>query len=186
MEGENLRLWTNAKGKTIRMCITCVNHRGRVMSRAKYGYEPRKDRPHPPMHQSVKRKIYKVVWNKQRPGWNVRVSGEVDSWHKMKTDAYKLARLLARDMAPSTLELYSKEGELLNTYTYGLMREKCQQGHAFTKENTLVYFNKTDKRWNRLCRECSNKRLRIAWRRRKGQGKTVEKYRHEREESYGI
>lgn len=63
----------------------------------------------------------------------------------------------------------------------------CGKGlHAFTKENTMVYWNATDKRWNRLCRKCANKRLRVRWRQKKGKGTMINKYREEWMESYGI
>lgn len=65
-------------------------------------------------------------------------------------------------------------------------KKKCRSGkHRFTKSNTLVYWNSTSKRWGRFCRECTNKRSRVKWRKEKGKGNTIVKYREEWEESYG-
>ena len=66
-------------------------------------------------------------------------------------------------------------------------KKPCMSGlHFFTKTNTLVYYNVTDKRWNRLCRKCVNKRLRVKWRKKHGKGNMIGKYREEWVESYGI
>jgi len=61
-----------------------------------------------------------------------------------------------------------------------------KQLHRFTEDNTLVYWNSTDKRWNRHCRKCTNKRLRVKWRKEHGKGSMINKYREEWLESYGV
>lgn len=59
-----------------------------------------------------------------------------------------------------------------------VLDKKCRRGHRFTKKNTLVYYNKTDDRWNRMCRLCANKRFRMVARKKKGFG-AIRKYKKE-------
>lgn len=57
--------------------------------------------------------------------------------------------------------------------------EKCKQNlHLMTYENTAVYFNKSDNRWNGMCRMCANKRYRMNQRMHHGY-KPINKYADE-------
>ncbi len=185
LSGENLYIWESRDGHKRRMCRECRNKRGREILRKKHGWKPRQKREHPSLYnKTVKATSFRVA-----PffgGWSVDKEGEVLSTHRLKADAEKVGRIAAKEGQPSKLEFTNRAGELLYRYTYGIPQTQCPRGHAFTESNTLVYYNVTEERWNRQCRKCTNKRLRVKWRKEHGKGNMIAKYREEWVESYGI
>ena len=165
LEGENLYIAHKPNGTVDRSCRICRNRVARDLARKKFGHTPREPRKHPDMHETSF-----FVTDKQVLDHFATVT--LPTLRRHRTKYWK--------------RTYPTKKEFKEIKERLLRKKKCLKGtHSFTKENTLVYWNKTDGRWNRMCRECANKRFRMDQRKRHGFG-TIKKYRSELGELNGV
>ena len=158
LEGENLFLVDKPNGAVDRSCRICRNKVARELSRKKFGHKPRVKREHPDMHET---------------------SFEVTDKQVLTYFDSITLPTLKRHRAKNWSRTTPTKKEFTDIKERLLRKKKClKRIHFFTEKNTLVYWNKTDGRWSRMCRECANKRFRTVQRRRHGFG-AIRKYKKE-------